>query len=98
MNFSLVLHGAGWRTATRISKGTVLERGRNNEYKRITADAAQIDEQFSCYSWGTESHVYYCGLSAKDYAHGSHKTNFQARVRQYLANHNLKPNGRKNRT
>lgn len=96
MNLSIKLDKPRWQNIFTIPKGTVLEKGRRGLYRDITGAAGKVNERFGCYAWCGETAVYYCGSFAKDYAHGSHKSNMQGRVHNYLQNHRLQENGRKN--
>lgn len=96
MNFSLVIHQSQWRTIFTIPQGTTLQKGRHGVNRDITKAAASISEKFGCYSWGSDSVIFYCGSFAQDYARGNFKTNLQGRVHQYLQNHGRKGAKRRN--
>jgi hypothetical protein len=96
MNLSLKIHQPQWRTIFTIPLGTVLRKGRHGLYHDITEAAASVNERFGCYSWGSNSVIYYCGSFAQDYTRGDFKTNLQGRVHNYLQNHRQKSTERKN--
>ncbi|MGH2522081.1 MAG: hypothetical protein ACRDH2_06215 [Anaerolineales bacterium] len=88
MNFLLALHQPHWQTVFTIPKETVLQKGRRHGlYHDLTRAAQAIPEQFNCYTWGSETVVFYCGSFAHDYLRGGFKTNLQGRVHHYLQNH-----------
>jgi len=96
MNFTLILHQSEWRTIFTIPRGTVLQKGRHGLYHEIIKAAQSVKDRFGCYSWGSESVIYYCG-SFTDYARPEFKTNLQGRIHNYLQNHRLNERtGRKN--
>ncbi len=100
MNISLAIQQPQWRTVYTIPKGTALKKGRRHKlYKDITKAAGAVTERFGCYSWGSDTIIFYCGSFAKDYSRGGFKTNLHGRVHNYLQSHGLakfKRTGRKN--
>lgn len=96
MNFSLILHQPQWQIVYTIPQGTVLEKGRHGLYHNITRAAASVGERFGCYSWRSDSIIFYCGSFAQDYRRGNFKTNLQGRIHNYLQNHGRKDAKRKN--
>jgi hypothetical protein len=94
---SLRIHRPAWQIVAAIPQGKTLVKGRRNDgYAELSRAAAGVTYRFGCYSWGSADQVYYCGSFARDHAHGSFKSNLQARVHNYLQNHREKESGRKN--
>ena len=95
-NHSVDIRQARWRTVFTFPVGTIVPKGRTNEwYKAITSAAGSVKERFGCYAWGDHAAIHYCGSFAQDYKRGF-DTNLQGRVHQYLQNHRMKANGEKN--
>jgi hypothetical protein len=95
-DLSLIIQNPQWTPVFVIPQGTVLPKGRHGLYPEITRAAAAVNNRFGCYSWGSQSEVYYCGSFAQDYARRSFKSNLHARVHNYLQNHRIKETGQKN--
>lgn len=96
MEFFLKILNSSWETVYQIPQSTLLLKGRRGSYHAIVEAAAQVQERFGCYAWGTAECLFYIGSFSKDYKRGNHKSNLQGRVHNYLQNHRLKENGRKN--
>ncbi len=95
-DLTLIIHNPVWTPVFTIPKGTILPKGRHGLYPEITQAAAAVNFRYGCYSWGSQSEIYYCGSFAQDYVHGRFKSNLHARVHNYLQNHRTKETGQKN--
>jgi hypothetical protein len=95
-DLALVLNKPFWKNIFTIPQGSVLQKGRHGLYHEIVAAAAQVGARFGCYSWGSDSIIYYCGSFAQDYARGNFKSNLHGRIHNYLQNHRQKETGQKN--
>lgn len=94
---SLSINNAHWDNVITIKQGQQLRKGRKNDlYPLITSAAGGVKWRFGCYSWGGQNSIFYCGSFSQDYKSGTHKSNLQARVHNYLQNHSIKEGGRKN--
>jgi hypothetical protein len=96
MNFSLRLNHPEWQDVLRINKGTILQKGRHGLYHEMILATQSVKQKFGCYSWESDSIIYYIGSFAQDYARGDFKTNLQGRIHNYLQNHRIYKTGRKN--
>jgi hypothetical protein len=95
-DLSLIIHNPAWISVFAIPQGAVLSKGRHGLYHEITRAAAAVSNRYGCYSWGSQSEIYYCGSFAQDYVRGGFKSNLHARVHNYLQNHRIKATGQKN--
>ena len=96
MDFSVILHQPRWQTVYTIPQGIGLQKGRHGLYHNIAEAAGSVGEKFGCYSWRSDSTIFYCGSFAQDYRCGKFRTNLEGRIHQYLQNHGRKDAKRKN--
>ncbi len=97
MQYSLSITNPSWQLVFAIPQGSRLQKGRHGLYQEIVAAAKAVPDRFGCYSWGTESHIYYCGSFAKNYKGKNYKTNLHGRIHNYLQNHRIRAStGNKN--
>jgi hypothetical protein len=95
-SLSLIISRPAWKPIIMIPRGSILQKGRHGLYHNITAEAALVKEHFGCYSWGNASEIFYIGSFSRDRKNNRFQSNFQARIHNYLQNHRLNENGRKN--
>ncbi|MCL4559893.1 MAG: hypothetical protein M1281_04655 [Chloroflexi bacterium] len=95
-DLSLTVHNPAWTPVFAIPQSTILLKGRHGLYPQIIQAAAAVNNRYGCYSWGSQSEVYYCGSFAQDYILGGFKSNLHARVHNYLQNHRINETGQKN--
>jgi len=94
--YSIVIQGLRWETVVEIPQGTVLEKGRKNQwYQQITTSAANLVVPWGCCAWASKDVIYYIG-SFRPYARKSYKSSLQGRVSNYLQNHRTKNGGYEN--
>ena len=96
MEISLKINNPSWKIIYEIPKSTLLIKGRHGLYHSIVEATAQIQQRFGCYAWGTAHNLNYIGSFSKDHKSGNYKSNLHGRIHNYLQNHRLKDNGRKN--
>lgn len=96
MEILLRIINPSWQPVYTIPQGTTLLKGRHGLYHAMVEAAAQVQQRFGCYAWGVTDFIYYVGSFSKDYTSGRHKSNLHGRLHNYLQNHRLKKNGRKN--
>lgn len=96
MDLSIQIMNPNWRRIFTIKAGTNPDQLQGAVYSEIRESAGNTKNHFLCYSWGTEDEIMYCGSVARDYLHGSQKSNLEGRVRNYFKNHRQEANGRKN--
>jgi hypothetical protein len=96
MDLSIQIINSKWKRIFTIKAGTTPDQLQGEVYPDIRKSAGNIKNHFLCYSWGTEDEIKYCGSVARDYTHGSQKSNLEGRIRNYFRNHRQESNGRKN--
>jgi hypothetical protein len=97
MDLSLKINDWSWKDVYKIPMNTPLIKGRHGLYHEIVKAAGEFQNRFGCYAWGTSSdRLLYVGSFSQDYQRGNYKSNLHGRIHNYLQNHRLKGNGRKN--
>ena len=96
MEISIKIDNPSWEVVYKIPKNTPLAKGRHGLYHEIVSAAGKIQERFGCYSWSGTETIFYVGSFSKDHARGNYKSNLHGRIHNYLQNHRLAENGRKN--
>lgn len=89
-DLAISLHNPHWEPVYTLPSGTMLPKGRKNEwYKDIREATRKVNQRFGCYVWGNTTTVWYCGSFAQDYARKEFQTNLEGRVHNYLQNHRV---------
>lgn len=96
MDFYLKIQDVLWLDVYKIPKGSLIAKGRKSElYQAITTASTKITQKCGCYSWGSESEIFYCG-SFSEYNSDRFESSLHGRVHNYLQNHGSKDSEREN--
>jgi hypothetical protein len=62
LDLAIRLHNPRWEPVYTIPCGTVLPKGRKNEwYKGLREVTRTVSQRFGCYVWGNATTIWYCG-------------------------------------
>ena len=96
MNVQYSIDEFDWIDIYTFSKGTIIQKGRRGIYKNIMPIVGKLQIRFGCYCWRNSEAVFYIGSFSKDYSNKEFTTNLMGRIHNYLQNHRINKNGRKN--
>jgi hypothetical protein len=83
MQFVIDIQKPRWQPVVTIRQGTMLVKGRKNEwYRTVTEAAGQVSAPCGCYCWGTSNSIGYIG-SFRPYVRGKFANSLQGRVQNY---------------